>query len=74
MMDIVGYFKEIPASQRSMVVEENVIVDEETEKIQYIQLNVPKFTPRDCLTKITFTRVDSGCFVEVKSKVREDVP
>ena len=35
-MDIVGYFKEIPASQRSMVVEENVIVDEETEKIQYI--------------------------------------
>lgn len=37
-------------------------------------LKVPNFSPRDSLTKTTFTRVDSGCFVEVKSIKRDDVP
>ena len=58
----------------NMVVEQKVIEEKETEKIQYVMLKVPNFSPRDNLTKTTFTRVDSGCFIEVKSIVRDDVP
>jgi len=74
-MAILEYFKEIPLSHRSIVVKEKVIFESETEKIQYTLLcEQPNFSPRDNLTKTTFTRVDSGCFVEVKSIVRDDIP
>ena len=68
------YFKEIPASWRSMVAEQRVIEETETEKIWYLKLNIPNDSPRDCLTRTKFTREDNGCFIEVKSIFRDDVP
>ena len=39
-----------------------------------MMLNVPNQSQRDSLTKTTFNRVDNGCFIEVKSIVRDDFP
>ena len=74
MVVFLEYFKEIPASWRPMVSEQRVIEETETEKIWYLKLSFPKESPRDCLIRTKFTREDNGCFIEVKSIVRDDVP
>lgn len=74
IMAFLIYFKETSPSQKKMVLEEKVLLETETEKIQYTMLKIPNFSPRDNLTRTTFTRVDDGCFIEVKSIVRDDFP